>query len=96
VIALSATTPAIGASSAYAQDACPFPAAQALDEAQALLRQDHPDDDDLKTAMACLAQVVADTRDELEALRDGRLAFTGQIHIPKGWTITKPPASEAD
>lgn len=95
VIALSTTT-AIGASSAYAQDACPFPVAQALDEAQALLRQDNPNDDDLKTTIACLAQVVADTKAELAALRDGRLAFTGQIYIPKGWIITKPPASEAD
>jgi hypothetical protein len=83
-------------SSAHAQGACPVPAAQALDEAQALLRQDDPGREDLKAAIACLADVVAETKEQLAALRDGRLAFTGQIHIPKGWTITKPPASEAD
>jgi hypothetical protein len=33
-------------------------------------------------------------RAELDGLRNGSLPFTGQIYIPKGYVIAKPPVQE--
>lgn len=93
LIALSVTTTVIDAASpAYARAACPVPASQAVDKAQDILRREDPTEFDI--ALACLTMALAQTRAELDDLREGRAAFTGQIHAPKGLVMTKPSVQE--
>ncbi|MGE3992566.1 hypothetical protein [Pseudorhodoplanes sp.] len=83
-LALDAVSPA------YAQVVCPVSASEAIDEAQKILKAN--DSEKFGIALACITQALAQTRDDLEALREGNLAFTGQIHAPKGFVMTKPPS----
>lgn len=86
-------TTGIGASSAsHAQTACPVEASRALDEAQKILQSD--DQAQFGVALACVTQALAQTHAELEALREGRAAFSGQVHAPKGIVMTKPSVQE--
>lgn len=48
-----------------------------------------------RVAMLCLVEAVAALQAKLDGLSRGNIAFDGQIHIPKGYIITKPPAEEA-
>lgn len=86
-------TTGIGASSpSHAQTACPVEASRAIDEAQKILQSNDRIKFDI--ALACVTQALAQTRADLEALREGRLAFSGQIHAPKGFVMTKPSDQE--
>ncbi len=93
LIVLGMTTIAIDAtSSAHAQAVCPVLESQALDEAQRILKIG--DQTQLDIALACLMQALVQTRSDLEALRDGRLPFSGQVNAPKGVMITRPSVRE--
>lgn len=86
-------TTGIGASSpSHAQTACPVEASRAIDEAQKILQSNDRIKFDI--ALACVTQALAQTCADLEALREGRLAFSGQIHAPKGFVMTKPSDQE--
>lgn len=88
-VLLIGLTTGIGASSpSHAQTACPVEASRALAEAQKILQSD--DQAQFGVALACLAQALAQTRTEFEALREGRAAFSGQIYAPKGIVMIKP------
>lgn len=77
---------------AHAQRMCPADEATALEHAQEMLRSgDHTE---IETVVACLVQALAETRAELEGLKDGRIAFSGQIYAPKGFVMTKPSVQE--
>ncbi len=91
-IVLSLTTTVIAAAPAHAQAICPVPASQALAVAQEILQID--DKTKLDTALACVTLSLVQTRAELDALREGRIAFSGQIHAPKGLVMTKPSVQE--
>lgn len=78
--------------SVHAQTVCPVMAPQALEEAQKILQSG--DAAKLDVALACITLALAQTRADLDGLRDGRLAFTGQVHAPKGWVMSKPTAPE--
>ena len=60
---------------------------------QALNDDSHASD---RVALACLIEAVASLDDKLHGLSDGSVPFEGQIHVPKGWVMAKPSASEAD
>lgn len=92
LILVGLTTGVCASSPVHARSVCPADASRALDEAQNILQAgDHTRFD---IALACIAQALAQTRAELEALREGRLAFSGQIHAPKGVVMTKPSVQE--
>lgn len=80
------------ASPAYAWTTCPVSASAAVDEAQKILHS--ADQAEFGTALACLTLALAQTRAELDDLREGRIAFTGQVHAPKGFVMTKPSVQE--
>jgi hypothetical protein len=93
LIVLGLTTILIDAASpAYAQTVCPVPASKAIDEAQKILEAG--DQTKFDVALACLTLALAQMRAELDGLRNGSLPFTGQIYIPKGYVIAKPPVQE--
>jgi hypothetical protein len=75
-----------------AQDTCPVDAAQAVEAAQHIL--DDGDPTKFRVALSCLTLALAQTRAELEGLRDGRLAFTGQAYVPKGFVMSRPSVQE--
>ncbi len=92
-VLLIGLTTAIGfASSSRAQDVCPVDAARAVDEAREILRQG--DQNRFGVALACVTLALAETRAELEGLREGRVAFRGQVNAPKGLMISKPSVQE--
>ena len=86
------------AAPARAGDLCPPDPAQAAAQAKAVLAkpQETLMTDRDRVALLCLADAVAAIGAKLEGLSDGSIPFDGQIHIPKGWVITKPPTEEAD
>ncbi|MCC7250451.1 hypothetical protein [Hyphomicrobium sp.] len=90
LIVLSMATTAIDA--AHAQAECPALAADALDEAQKLLQTN--DQTKLNAALACITLALVQTRAELDDLREGRVAFTGQVYAPKGVVMVKPSDQE--
>lgn len=79
-------------SPSHAQSVCPAPAAKALETAQKILKDD--DRERFDVALACLTIALAATRREIDDLREGRTAFSGQIYAPKGFVMTKPPVQE--
>ncbi len=86
-------TTGIGASSpSHAQPVCPADAPRALEEAQNILKAD--DETQSGVALVCITQALAQTRAELEGLRAGRLAFSGQVNAPKGFIMSKPTVQE--
>lgn len=82
------TAAASWASPAIAEADCPVETAAALDEAQKILK--NGDDTQLRVALACLAEALRQTHADLSALREGRVAFSGQVYAPKGIVMTKP------
>lgn len=50
--------------------------------------------DDLKAQVDRLSTEVEALRAKLEGLSNGSIPFEGQIHIPKGWVMTKPPKAD--
>lgn len=83
----------IGASStSHAQLACPADASRALEEAQKILQSN--DQAQFGVALACITQALAQTRAEFDGLREGRLAFSGQVNAPKGFIMSKPSVKE--
>ena len=86
-------TTGIGASSpSHAQPVCPADASRALEEAQKILKAD--DQTQFGVALVCITQVLAQTRADLDGLREGRLAFSGQVNAPKGFIMSKPSVKE--
>lgn len=47
-----------------------------------------------RLALLCLTDAVAAISAKLDGLSNGSIPFEGQIHTPKGYVITKPPAEE--
>lgn len=86
-------TTSVGASApARAQSFCPAEASRALDEAQKILRTGDPEQ--FATALSCLTIALAKTQAELDGLREGRVAFSGQVNAPKGFVMSKPSSKE--
>lgn len=48
-----------------------------------------------RIALLCLIEVVAALDARIQGLSDGTIPFDGQIHIPKGYVMMRPPAEEA-
>jgi len=71
---------------------CPVEASKAIDEARKILAQD--DQSKLGIALSCLTLALARTQAELDGLREGRVAFSGQIFAPKGFIMSKPSVQE--
>lgn len=59
---------------------------------KALDRHDTSSD---REALICIVAAVAALDARLRGLSDGSIPFDGQIHIPKGWVMSKPPTEEA-
>lgn len=90
---LSAISPIEAAPASTGFD-CSGDTRAALDNARNALAQDNSDDD--RAALACLVEAVAALTAKIQGLSDGSTPFEGQINIPKGWVMAKPPASEVD
>jgi hypothetical protein len=75
------TTAVEAASRSHGQTVCPVSASRAIDEAQNILQGN--DQTKFNVALACIAQALAQTQSELEGLREGNLAFSGQIYAPR-------------
>ena len=75
---------------------CPSSISAIAERAERIL--DRPQDAQIsehdRAALVCLARAVRLIDTRLRGLSDGSLPFDGQIHIPKGYVMTKPPASE--
>lgn len=84
---LGAALAAYASDRASAGSACPASIPEALRHARAASNDD---------ALACLIEAVAALDARLTGLSDGSIAFEGQIHLPQGFVISKPPASEGE
>jgi hypothetical protein len=92
-IALATAAPATATAGKFEEDGCAGDTREAIATARQALKDDS---DDVRAALACLIEAVAALDEKLNGLSTGSIPFDGQIHIPKGWVIAKPPASEAD
>jgi len=48
-----------------------------------------------RAAILCLVQHVSALDARLQGRSDGTIPFDGQIHIPKGYVMRRPPEEEA-
>ena len=92
LILIGLTTGIGSSASSHAQSGCPVAASRALDEAQKILKTN--DQEHFDIALACITEALAQTRAELDGLREGRVAFNGQIYAPKGMVMSKPSDQE--
>ena len=92
LLVLGLTTGTGSSSPAHARGVCPVAASRALDEAEKILAED--DTAKLGIAIDCIAQALAQTRAELAGLREGHVAFSGQVNAPKGFVMSKPSVQE--
>lgn len=76
--------------------ACPENIGEAAQRAERILdrSQDTQISEHDRAALVCLARAVGLVDERLQGLSDGSLPFDGQIHIPKGYIMNKPPTSE--
>lgn len=49
-----------------------------------------------RDALICLADAVAALSAKLDGLSKGTIPFDGQIQVPHGYVMQKPPTEEAD
>lgn len=92
VVLFCLTTNVGAALPSEAEQLCPVDAAHAIDAAQEILTSH--DTSKLGVALSCVTLALAQTRAELEGLREGRVAFSGQVNAPKGFTMSKPSVQE--
>ena len=92
VLLIGLTTGLSALSPVHAATVCPADASRALDEAQSILQSNDRTKFDI--ALACVTLALAQTRAELDGLREGRIAFSGQVNAPKGVVMSKPSVQE--
>ena len=79
---------------ASASDECSKNSSAAIREARKALGANDPAKD--RAALTCLVDAFAALDAKLQGLSDGSVPFDGQIYIPKGFVIVKPPAKEGN
>lgn len=75
-------------------DECPKDTGAAVESARTALKANDSEQD--RHALECLIKAVATLNLRLAGLSDGTIPFDGQIYIPKGFVIVKPPAKGAE
>lgn len=83
---------------AHAGLRCPDDPRAAALQAKAVLERSGgaPSPAQHRATLICLAEAVAELSAKLDGLSKGSIPFEGQIHIPKGYVMQRPPEQEAN